>query len=123
MIIAILGVLKSGGAYVPVDPEYPQERIDYMLSDSNCKVVIDEAWLSLFRSESELYAEESPVGLNKSTDLAYVIYTSGSTGRPKGVMVEQRSVIRLVKSANYIELTEKSILLSTGAVSFDETTF
>jgi len=91
VVIAILGVLKSGGAYVPIDPGYPQERIDYMLSDSQCKVVIDEAELLKFRNSLAAYSTENLETVNTPEDLAYVIYTSGSTGRPKGVMLEHFS--------------------------------
>jgi amino acid adenylation domain-containing protein len=123
IIIAILGVLKSGGAYVPIDPEYPEERISYMLSDSRCKVLIDEQELENFRKEKDKYTGKNLKSINKSGDLAYVMYTSGSTGTPKGVMIEHSSIVRLVKLTNYVTLTGKETLLSTGAVSFDATTF
>jgi amino acid adenylation domain-containing protein/non-ribosomal peptide synthase protein (TIGR01720 family) len=99
MIIALLAVLKSGGAYVPIDPAYPQERIDYMISDSGCKLVINEALLQSFSKEQERYSKEnlSPVNLLPS-HLAYVIYTSGTTGRPKGSLIEHRNVVRLFKT-------------------------
>ncbi|MFC0513274.1 amino acid adenylation domain-containing protein, partial [Mucilaginibacter angelicae] len=123
LVISILGVLKAGGAYVPVDPGYPSERISYMLKDSGCKVLIDDTLLSEFRSSLAEYGADNLAGVNESKDLAYVIYTSGSTGKPKGVMVEHRSVVRLVKSGNYIDLKPDAKLLSTGALSFDATTF
>jgi amino acid adenylation domain-containing protein len=88
MVISILGVLKSGAAYVPIDPEYPQERIDYMIADSNCRVLVDEEWLNTFREQMHLYSNANPSSFDlQPSDLAYVIYTSGSTGQPKGVMV------------------------------------
>ncbi|MCW3466342.1 non-ribosomal peptide synthetase [Chitinophaga nivalis] len=87
MILAILGALKSGGAYVPVDPAYPQERIDYILADSQCKVVLDAAELARFRQEAAQYPADNLVKVHQPEDLAYVIYTSGSTGAPKGVMI------------------------------------
>jgi amino acid adenylation domain-containing protein len=123
LIISILGVLKSGGGYVPVDIEYPEERIDYIIKDSQCKAVIDEAVLNLVKERLRSYSQANPVSLSQANHLAYVMYTSGSTGLPKGVLVEHRSVVRLVKSANYVELSASDILLSTGAVSFDATTF
>ncbi len=123
LIIAILGVLKSGGAYVPIDPEYPQERIDYLKTNSQCKVVIDLELLTKFQLNQSQYRSSNLSHINKPSDLVYVIYTSGSTGQPKGVMVENRNVVRLVKSTNYIDLNGSEVLLSTGAISFDATTF
>jgi amino acid adenylation domain-containing protein/non-ribosomal peptide synthase protein (TIGR01720 family) len=98
MVIAILGILKSGGAYVPVDPNYPQQRIDYMLTDSNCKVVIDEQELECFRKAEKKYVKKNLKSINKPEDLAYVIYTSGTTGNPKGSLIEHKNVVRLFKT-------------------------
>jgi amino acid adenylation domain-containing protein len=93
MIIAILGVLKSGGAYIPIDPEYPEDRIAYMVSESGCKTLIDREALAGFREEAHHHSRENPPSLNTPRDLAYVIYTSGSTGLPKGVMVSHQSLV------------------------------
>ncbi|MFP7658464.1 amino acid adenylation domain-containing protein [Chryseobacterium proteolyticum] len=123
LIIAILGILKAGAGYVPIDPNYPQDRIDYIEKDSNSKVTLDEEWFSAFVLQSQRYKNTNPERINTPTDLAYVMYTSGTTGQPKGVMVEQRSVIRLVKPGSYFPLDQKNILLSTGAISFDATIF
>jgi amino acid adenylation domain-containing protein len=123
MIIAILAVLKAGGAYVPIDGEYPEERIRYMLADSSCKTLIDEAVLEHFQQEERNYPSDNPAAAGTPASLAYVMYTSGSVGMPKGVMIEHRSVVRLVKSTNFVSLTGKEVLLSTGALSFDATTF
>src|SRR6185437_5191008 len=135
LIIAIIGVLKSGGAYVPIDPEYPQERKKLIAEDTGIRVLITEM-VSLFEvsyhkgevlavdiemEEQGLSEPERPV--TGPEDLAYVMYTSGSTGIPKGVMVTHRNVVRLARSCNYIPLGEATVVLSTGAVSFDATTF
>ncbi|MES1161304.1 MAG: amino acid adenylation domain-containing protein, partial [Bacteroidota bacterium] len=93
MILAILGVLKSGGAYVPIDPDYPSERIAYMLEDSRCKVLIDEQELEAFKGLQKDYPVQNLPSVSVPASLAYVIYTSGSTGKPKGVLIEQKSVI------------------------------
>jgi amino acid adenylation domain-containing protein/non-ribosomal peptide synthase protein (TIGR01720 family) len=93
MMITILGALKSGGAYLPIDPDYPPERISYMVSDSHCKVVIDADELIKITEKAMAYSGENPVLISRPADLAYVSYTSGSTGRPKGVMVSNRSVV------------------------------
>jgi amino acid adenylation domain-containing protein len=136
LIIAILGVLKSGAAYVPIDPEYPSGRKSFMLQDTSAKLLITQSdyLFGLDYYQGDVFAidvqldtinasAEAPVLSSSANDLAYVMYTSGSTGTPKGVMVEQRGVARLVKSANYVSFSENEVLLSTGAVSFDATTF
>ena len=93
LIVAIIGIMKSGGAYVPIDPDYPQERIDYMVADSGCKVVIDEAFINQFQATQAAYDTANPAPLATLESLAYVIYTSGSTGKPKGVMIQHRNVV------------------------------
>jgi amino acid adenylation domain-containing protein/non-ribosomal peptide synthase protein (TIGR01720 family) len=124
MIIAILAVLKSGAAYVPIDNDYPAARIGHMLEDSKSRMVIDTALLERFRSEQDQYGKENPStpGL-LSSHPAYAMYTSGSTGQPKGVLVEHRSVVRLVCPCSFAPLTGNEVLLGTGAFSFDATTF
>ena len=90
MIVAILGVLKSGGAYLPIDPALPEERIKFMLKDSEVKVILNQEYLN---DESNYSINNSnPETINTTSNLAYVIYTSGSTGIPKGVMVEHKAV-------------------------------
>jgi len=123
LIIAILGILKAGAAYVPFDSAYPGERIRYMIVDSNCKVIVDTALLEQFNNAQDDYSRETPAAANTPDSLAYVMYTSGSTGEPKGVMIEHKSVVRLVHATNFVHLRAEDVLLSTGAVSFDATTF
>ncbi len=60
LVISLLAVLKSGGAYVPIDPAYPQDRIDYIIADSQCKVVLDEKELDRFRANAEKYSRDNP---------------------------------------------------------------
>lgn len=93
LITSILGVLKSGAAYVPIDRNYPQERIDFIIADSNCKFTIDDNFFNLFNVVT--YSKEDLDRVNSTNDLAYVIYTSGTTGEPKGVMVEHRNLVNL----------------------------
>ncbi|MGH2666782.1 amino acid adenylation domain-containing protein [Flavobacterium sp.] len=100
MILAILGILKSGGAYVPIDTAYPQERIDYIEKDSNCKLVIDHESLELFYANQERFSNQNIEKISSPKDLAYVIYTSGTTGNPKGVMVEHRNTVELIQWAD-----------------------
>jgi tyrocidine synthetase III len=121
MMVAVLGVLKAGGAYLPIDPGYPRERIDYMLKDSNAAQLLSaEELVESQRADGNL---EPLTDKLSSANLAYIIYTSGSTGRPKGVMVEHRSVVRLVKNTNFIDLRPDDRILQTGALEFDASTF
>jgi tyrocidine synthetase III len=134
MIVGIMGILRAGGVYLPIDPEYPKDRMEYMLEDSRAGILLTQKHLKdnvFFRGEIIELDEENIYkdgignieGINCSDDLAYVMYTSGSTGKPKGVMIEHKSVIRLVKNANYIELNENDKILQTGAIVFDAMTF
>ena len=107
MMIGILGILKSGSAYVPLDPSYPPERLEFMLADSEASVLLTQKSLDLrldksrlrhvyLNSEASIVEQgscENVAGGASPEDLAYVIYTSGSTGKPKGVMVEHKSVV------------------------------
>lgn len=122
MMIAILGILKSGGAYVPIDINLPEARIEFIKSDCNSKVVIEENEISQFMIDKSKYSD-TIITLSKPNDLAYVMYTSGTTGVPKGVLIEHRSVVRLVKPCLCLDLNEKNTLLSTGSISFDATIF
>jgi amino acid adenylation domain-containing protein len=91
MVVAVLGVLKAGGAYLPLDPTYPEERLAFAIEDSQVSVVVTKEWLG----RAEGHSPESP-GVEVTPDFpAYVIYTSGSTGRPKGVVVTHANATRL----------------------------
>ncbi|MEL6558318.1 MAG: amino acid adenylation domain-containing protein [Bacteroidota bacterium] len=136
MIIGILGILKSGGAYVPIDPEYPQSRIEYMLEDSGVKVVLSaEDCLSVFSDTtkpevisldtdwSQKIAKRSIKNLKRVASpehLAYVIYTSGSTGNPKGVMNSHHGILnRLLWTQGTYGLTSEDVVLQKTTFSFD----
>jgi amino acid adenylation domain-containing protein len=120
MIITLLGVLKSGAAYVPIDPGYPQERIGYMTADSGCKLVVDEEELEKFRSAESLYGSSNPVSVSRPSDLAYVIYTSGTTGKPKGSLIEHRNVVRLFKTDKPLfDFDEKDVWTVFHSFCFD----
>ncbi|MGB8452383.1 MAG: amino acid adenylation domain-containing protein [Anaerocolumna sp.] len=106
MIVGILGTLKAGGAYLPIDPGYPEDRIRYMFKDSGASALLTQKHLRdkisyngniICLDDEELNREEdtNPDPVNKAEDLAYIIYTSGSTGKPKGVMVEHHGIINL----------------------------
>jgi bacitracin synthase 3 len=93
MVIGIWGISKAGGAYMPIDPGYPEDRIDYMLKDSGAKILLTGQEIA------DSYSHPStllPFYPSQSFSLAYTIYTSGSTGRPKGVLVEHRNLVNYV---------------------------
>ncbi|MCR4034164.1 amino acid adenylation domain-containing protein, partial [Flavobacterium panacis] len=113
MLVGILGILKSGAAYVPIDPDYPQDRISYMVGDAGMKQVLSSSSshkvleqygdLSVVLLDTDLgrmsnYSTENLSVAVRPSDLAYVIYTSGSTGNPKGVLITHNNVVRLFKN-------------------------
>lgn len=134
IIEGIYGIIKAGGAYVPIDPTYPKERISFMLEDCSPKVVLkyttesisinnDITVIDLRNREVWEGLSENPEHVNKPNDLIYCIYTSGTTGKPKGVIVEHHNVVKLVRNCDYTNLNEKSVILQTGQLMFDASTF
>ncbi|MDQ1351767.1 MAG: Amino acid adenylation protein, partial [Acidobacteriota bacterium] len=114
MIIGILGILKSGCAYLPIDPVYPQERIQYMLADSGARLLVNEKFFRGCRGA--VFQKSPPVFVN----LAYIIYTSGSTGKPKGVAVQHRNVSNFIAAMTaQIDFSPGKIMLSLTTISFD----
>ncbi|MCX6582597.1 MAG: amino acid adenylation domain-containing protein [Candidatus Aminicenantes bacterium] len=115
-VIGIFGILKSGGAYLPIDPGYPQERIDYMLKDSAAKILLTAADYVFNFQHSSFIIHHSSL----SSHLAYVIYTSGSTGKPKGVLIEHASVVnRLSWEKEKYGLNERDVVLQSAPFIFD----
>ncbi|MBR5773426.1 MAG: amino acid adenylation domain-containing protein, partial [Clostridia bacterium] len=129
MVTAIYAVMKSGAAYVPVDPDYPQDRIEYMIEDSKPKCIITvgvkmpvETDIRVIEISDDVYTgvAENPEKVNKPTDLAYVIYTSGTTGKPKGVMVEHHGVVNLWNyHKNHLALNETDRVMMFANYVFD----
>lgn len=142
MVVSLLAVLKTGAAYVPVDPEFPMERINYMLEDAQPVCIITNQTtapkLSLHCDVTQLVLGESDTNLmlsrykDSGIDLldrqdpdfalrpAYVIYTSGSTGKPKGVVITAESLVNLLLSMKKkLGFTEQDRLLSVTTISFD----
>ncbi|MCI3945658.1 non-ribosomal peptide synthetase [Pseudomonas syringae] len=130
-LIAMLAVLKAGAAYVPVDPVYPAERIDYLLQDSAPRLVLiesstldrvgDTASVNIDQADSLHYADSNPrIPGHDERNLAYVIYTSGSTGQPKGVMVEHGTLVNLVQwHCQAFDLHADSHTSSVAGFGFD----
>ena len=136
-VVAALAILKAGRAYVPLDPEYPKERLGFMLRDAQTSILLTQERLLERLPESETrclcidtswesIGQESKENLRSGVsadDLAYVIYTSGSTGTPKGVAVTHRAVNRLVMNTDYAQLTCGDVVAQAANFSFDATTF
>jgi fengycin family lipopeptide synthetase D len=120
MITGLLAILKSGAAYLPIDPAFPRERSDYMLKDSNAGILVSEG--TEIVSLSEL-SEEFPTHLTHLTHpshLCYVIYTSGTTGRPKGVAVKHRNITNFITAmAEKIDFSAGKRILALTTISFD----
>src|ERR1700683_3667548 len=135
MVVGILGILKSGAGYVPVDKGCPRERKAFMVGDSGMKCllcdVMEEEELGVeavpVRSwwEGEMGGEEGsdPERINGNGDIIYVMYTSDSTGQPKGVVVEHRSVANLVKNTNYTDIQPHHRILQFSNYAFDGSVF
>ncbi len=99
LLISLIAVMKTGAAYVPIDPAYPVERIQYIEQDSKCKLTIDEDLIAAFQEVQEEYEKENLDLEIPAEKVAYVIYTSGSTGNPKGVMISHRSAVAMISWA------------------------
>jgi amino acid adenylation domain-containing protein len=134
MLVGLLGILKSGGAYLPLDPQYPKERLAHMLTNSRVPVVMTQETLQDEIPESEVrhinidrdwneISKEShtnPVSTAKPSNLAYVIYTSGSTGIPKGVMIEHKSLVNYTMAAcDNFKIEPDDRVLQFASLSFD----
>ncbi|MEM6719018.1 MAG: amino acid adenylation domain-containing protein [Bacteroidota bacterium] len=128
LVATLIGVMQAGCAYVPLDPVYPKERIDYMLTHSKAiaAFVDTEQTAALCTGVRELIMIEE-IGTHKNTeikasetDLTYVIYTSGSTGKPKGVAVEHRNVVAMIKATRTLFSDEELYgMLAAASVCFD----
>jgi amino acid adenylation domain-containing protein len=136
MVIGLLAILKSGGAYLPLDPAFPSERLAFILQDAKVPVLITQesllgnlpvqanqfravcidAELSSFKGESEFDLRQ----LSSTEDLAYVLYTSGSTGKPKGVQIPHRALVNFLWSmASAPGFTAADVLVAVTTTSFD----
>ncbi len=135
MVVGLLAILKTGGAYLPLDPSYPQDRLAFILEDANPLVVLTEQRaiesVSAYRGQivdlDSLHAMASanprhtPASeMRQASDLAYVLYTSGSTGKPKGVQIPHRALVNLLLSMQREPgMTAEDTLLAVTTLSFD----
>ncbi|HLL47879.1 MAG TPA: non-ribosomal peptide synthetase, partial [Longimicrobiaceae bacterium] len=138
VVVALLGILKAGAAYVPLEPSNPTERLREVFADAGVSLVLTHgaagarlpADVPVLRLDDAGTAAEAaampatPPPVRVSPDnLAYVVYTSGSTGRPKGVMVPHGAVVRLVRGAGYLPFGPEERIAQVSSLSFDAATF
>lgn len=132
MLITLLAIMKAGAAYIPLDPEYPAERISFILEDACAKMLITSKnarrqgsqagniFIEAALEESVLYTASLPPIPVFAWDLIYLLYTSGSTGKPKGVLIEHRSVVNFLYSMRrFPGFSAADILLAVTTISFD----
>ncbi len=134
MLIGLLGILKAGGVYLPLDPAYPQDRLQYIFKDANVRLLLTQ---DLFAEQFKLadvqtivfenmgkalkkQSAENPPNVTDAQNLAYIIYTSGSTGKPKGTMLQHRGLCNLTNAlAKQYRVSEESRNLQFASFSFD----
>jgi amino acid adenylation domain-containing protein len=134
LVVGLLGILKAGGTYVPIDPQYPPERRAFMLQDSNSPIILTEQALApdsdMPNTKVVLLDKDWPTISREPTsnprvpvqpeDLAYVIYTSGSTGTPKGTLVSHRNVVRLFEATGaWFGFDERDVWTLFHSCAFD----
>ncbi|WP_415835441.1 amino acid adenylation domain-containing protein, partial [Corallococcus soli] len=138
LMVGLLGILKAGGCYVPLEPAYPRQRLAFMFQDSGVAAVVTQQSLRGSLPEHSLptvcldtdaaalsrQSTEAPQGVRVAADqLAYVLYTSGSTGLPKGVGITHRSIVHLVRDTDLMDLGPADCMAQVGTPSFDAATF
>ena len=135
MIVAILGVMKAGGVYIPIDPNFPEDRINYMLETSSASILLISEKLkdkfnyknkvSIDLENKDIYnlPNKNLENINELSDLLYIIFTSGSTGKPKGVMQTQRTLVNFAHYCNdyvgYLKKPENQAIATIATISFD----
>jgi tyrocidine synthetase-3 len=136
-VVGLLGILKAGAAYVPIDKKNPESAVDRILQGGTVKAVLLDSDMdkTFFVTRGYLYVikehygvasnnqYDNPVRTSNASSLACIIHTSGSTGVPKGVMIENRGVAKLVKNTNYYNFKVGGKLLQTASLAFDASTF
>jgi len=133
MVISLLAILKSGAAYVPLDPEYPKDRIEFMLEDSSAKILLTskkyhrhftsqatEILIEYALEKFNNYSADEPEINVDGQDMAYILYTSGSTGKPKGVQIRHFNLVNVLLSfQNEPGITAADNILAVTTISFD----
>jgi amino acid adenylation domain-containing protein len=133
-IVALLGILKAGGVYVPLDGSYPAGRLRFMVEDAEIRLLLTESGQPRIEASEVVFLDqdwewlesestENPENVTQAEDLAYLMYTSGSTGQPKGVGVPHRAINRLVRNTNYVKFDESDRVAQISNASFDAATF
>lgn len=132
MLSAIVGVLKSGGAYLPMDPSHPQDRLAYMIADSGAEIILAQSGLQtpagleridLDHADLSGFSDQNPTRVACGQDLVYLIYTSGSTGQPKGTRIHHHNVSRVVRDTNYIQIRPEDRVMQLSNYAFDGSVF
>lgn len=132
MIISIIAVLKAGGAYIPIDPTYPKDRVEYMLNSSKAKALLtlkdtkidilfnNKIFVDLDNDKIYNLPNKNLENINEPEDIVYVIFTSGSTGLPKGVMLMHKNIVNFIYGMKErLNITSKDIVASITTISFD----
>ncbi|BAY08321.1 non-ribosomal peptide synthetase [Calothrix sp. NIES-2098] len=135
-IVGLLGILKAGGVYVPIEPTYPQADLAYILEETQVSVLLTQAHLlaslplhpthiiCLDKDENIIakHSQENPTTLMSSLNLAYVIYKFASNNKPQGISIIHRGVVHLVKANNYVNFTKEDVFLQLASLNFDTAT-
>lgn len=136
LIIALIAILRTGASYLPLDPEYPVNRLRFMVEDAEAAVVLThqpcfarlrtigrKLWLIEDLRNGDGGTSQDPFPEVASLDPAYLMYTSGTTGKPKGSLIPHRGIVRLVRGADYARFGPEETYLFLASPSFDAATF
>ncbi|MDF1516196.1 MAG: AMP-binding protein, partial [Anaerolineae bacterium] len=137
MVIGILGIIKAGGCYVPIDPSDPAQRIALLIEETELQIVLThDAHMQLFLTEDikmvalDTQWREITCGSQDNLEVEidpqnplYIMYTSGSTGMPKGIVIPHRAVVCLVRGANYTSFSRNEVIAQGSTIAFDAATF